>query len=255
MKTFFVWSISAVLLIVLAGLYFWHGAERPEPKTAAAPAPPSEPAIRYPVESEEPSKVPLPELAESDRPLIDAINELFGGKMPKFLDLQNIVHRVVATVDNLPRDHVAPKLMPVKSAAGVPATETDGESLVLSSRNAARYETYVRAMDAVPTAALVALYARYYPLFQEQYERLGYPNKYFNDRAVEVIDHLLATPVVREPVELVQPRVLYEFADPKLEALSAGQKTLLRMGAAQRNKVKSKLQELRHALVSLTPKE
>jgi hypothetical protein len=254
MKTSFLWSIAAVLLIVLAGLFFWPGPKRPEPQTTAAPAPP-EPAVRYPVESVEPSQDPLPALAESDRPIIDAIDALFGQRMPKFLYLQNIIHRIVATVDNLPRDHVALKLMPVKPVAGVPATENNGETLILSPRNATRYEVYVHAMDAVPIKAMVAVYARYYPLFQEQYERLGYSGKYFNDRAVEVIDHLLATPEVREPLGLVQPGVLYEFADPKLEALSAGQKTLLRMGTAQRQKVKSKLQELRQALVSMTPKE
>jgi hypothetical protein len=254
MKTSFLWSIAAVLLIVLAGLFFWPGAKRPEPQTKAAPAPP-EPAVRYPVESVEPSPDPLPALAESDRSIIDAIDALFGRRMPKFLYLQNIVHRIVATVDNLPRDHVAPKLMPVKPVAGAPATENNGETLILSPRNAARYEVYVQAMDAVPTKAMAAVYARYYPLFQEQYERLGYSGKYFNDRAVEVIDHLLATPEVREPLGLVQPGVLYEFADPKLEALSAGQKTLLRMGTAQRQKVKSKLRELRQALVSMAPKE
>jgi hypothetical protein len=80
---------------------------------------------------------------------------------------------------------------------------------------------------------------------------LGYPDKYFNDRAIEVIDHLLATPEVEGPLNLVQPRVLYEFADPKLERLSAGQKILLRMGPDHRLKLKAKLREIRHALVSM----
>ena len=47
-----------------------------------------------------------------------------------------------------------------------------------------------------------------------------------------MIDHLLATPEIEGPIRLVQPKVLYEFADPELEARSAGQKLLLRMGAA-----------------------
>ena len=107
----------------------------------------------------------------------------------------------------------------------------------------------------MPTDALVALYARFYPLFQEQYEKLGYPGKHFNDRAVAVIDHLLATPEVPEPLVLTQPGVLYEFADPKLNTLSAGQKILLRVGKTNRDKMKSKLQELRQALTSMATKE
>ena len=92
---------------------------------------------------------------------------------------------------------------------------------------------------------LGALYIRYYPLFQEAYEDLGYPGQYFNDRLVQVIDHLLQTPEVRGPIQLKQGRVFYEYADPALEARSAGQKLLLRMGAANEALVKQKLRELR----------
>ena len=113
----------------------------------------------------------------------------------------------------------------------------------------------MRLAEALPTEPLVALYTRFYPLFQEQYENLGYPDKYFNDRVVEVVDHLLATPEVQEPVRLVQPGVLYQFADPKLENLSAGQKIFLRMGQANAAKLKSKLREIRRALVSMAPKQ
>jgi hypothetical protein len=67
---------------------------------------------------------------------------------------------------------------------------------------------------------------------------------------VQVIDHLLATPDVREPLVLVQPRVLYEFADPTLQNLSAGQKILLRMGAENRQEAKAKLREFRQAITA-----
>lgn len=255
MKRALLLFIPLVALGAAVALYFWPEREQPQSPTLAGPAPAAKPAIRYPVESAEPAADPLPPLAESDGALADALAALFGQRLPKLVYAQNIIHRVVATVDNLPRNHVAPKLMPVKPVTGVPVTENIGASLVLSPKNTARYQVYVRAADAVPTDALVAVYTRYYPLFQEQYEKLGYPDRYFNDRAIEVIDHLLATPEVPEPLSLVQPGVLYEFADPKLETLSAGQKILLRVGKVNRDKVKSKLQELRHALVSMAPKE
>ena len=91
---------------------------------------------------------------------------------------------------------------------------------------------------------LGAIYIHYYPLFQESYQNLGYPNGYFNDRLVEVIDHLLATPDVPGPVKLVVPHVLYEYADPDLQSRSSGQK-LIRMGADNAKKVKAKLSEIR----------
>ena len=89
-------------------------------------------------------------------------------------------------------------------------------------------------------------------LFQESYENLGYPDKYFNDRLVEVIDHLLATPTPNGPVKLIQPRVFYEYADPALEQLSAGQKVLIRMGNANAAQLKKKMREFR-ALIAKGP--
>ena len=74
----------------------------------------------------------------------------------------------------------------------------------------------------------MALYVRLYPLFQRAYEELGYPGQYFNDRVVEVIDSLLATPNVTEPIKVKRITVdggapsagggLYVFEDLSLEA-------------------------------------
>ena len=75
----------------------------------------------------------------------------------------------------------------------------------------------------------MATYVQLYPLFQAAYQELGYPNGYFNDRLIQAIDDMLAAPDVAAP-KLAQPKVLYEFADPALENLSAGQKILVRMG-------------------------
>ena len=101
-------------------------------------------------------------------------------------------------------------------------------------------------MEQADTQKLVQTYVRLYPLFQKSYEELGYPKGYFNDRLVEVIDHLLATPDVPAPIALVQPKVLYEFADPALESRSAGQKMLMRMGPVNESRVKAKLRDIRN---------
>jgi hypothetical protein len=254
MKRTVLWLIPLIVFGALAGLHFWPESQKPPPRPLAAPRPAAEVAIRYPVESVDAPENPFPPLAKSDGLLSDALVTLLGHRLSDFLYLKNIVHRIVATIDNLPRDHVAPRLMPVKPVPRPPITVNRGENLILSEKNAERYRPYARLAEAVPTDAVVALYARFYPLFQEQYENLGYPDKYFNDRVVEVIDHLLATPEAEEPLRLVQPGVLYEFADPKLEKLSAGQKILLRVGRANELKLKAKLREIRQELVSMAPK-
>jgi hypothetical protein len=254
MKKMFLWLIPVIAVVAAAALYFWPKNETPQPQAPLASAPAEQPAIRYPIEGVGPPAQHLPALDESDGAMADALAALFGPRLEKFFNLQDIVRRVVATVDNLPRENASLRLMPVKPVPGTPVTTGMGESLALSPENAARYRAYVRLAEAVPAEALVATYARFYPLFQEQYQNLGYPDRYFNDRVVEVIDHLLELPDVQEPVLLTQPRVLYEFADPELAGLSAGHKILVRMGRENTVKVKAKLQEIREALVSRVPK-
>jgi hypothetical protein len=48
--------------------------------------------------------------------------------------------------------------------------------------------------------------------------------------------------------------VLYEYADPALRSLSAGQKILIRMGSENASRVKAKLRELRKRLVAAPPR-
>ena len=70
---------------------------------------------------------------------------------------------------------------------------------------------------------------------------------------METIDNLIDAPEPKGPVKLTVPHVLYEYADPDLEAASAGQKVLVRMGAANEAKVKARLRAYRALLVQAPP--
>jgi len=65
---------------------------------------------------------------------------------------------------------------------------------------------------------------------------------------IEVIDNLLAAPDIKEPVKLIQPKIVYLYADPDLEGRSIGQRILMRIGGENEAKVKAKLQEIRQEL-------
>lgn len=73
-------------------------------------------------------------------------------------------------------------------------------------------------------------------------------------RRASAIDNLLAAPSPADPVGLVQPKVLYTYADPALETRSSGQKILMRMGKANAERVKAKLREIRALVASLPAK-
>ena len=191
--------------------------------------------------------VPLPPLDDSDAYFLLALTDIFGVDVGRLLVNEALVDKFVATVDNLTRSHVSEKIRPVGRLPDAFVVDTSGGigQLYLSSENYGRYDLLVDLIASSDLEVVAEMYRRFYPLFQKSYERLGYPNAYFNDRVVEVIDHLLLTPEPEEPVGLSRPHVLYEFADADLEALSSGQKLLLRMGGEHTARIKKVLQDLR----------
>jgi hypothetical protein len=163
---------------------------------------------------------------------------------------EDFVRNLVATVDNLPRQKVATRIIPAKPPAGEFVALGGEGSLVLGAANYARYTPWIELVDSLDPDTVVGLYRRLYPELQSAYEDLGNPDGYFNDRVIEVIDHLLATPEPPETIALARPNVLYEFADPALEAESAGRKLLLRMGPGNAARVKMKLRDVRDRIAT-----
>ena len=68
-----------------------------------------------------------------------------------------------------------------------------------------------------------------------------------------MIDHLLTTPVVDEPIPLLRPKVVYVYADPELEKLSSGRKALLRMGRDNAARLQARMREFRSAVAVQPP--
>jgi hypothetical protein len=256
MKNTVSWLALLVVVggIVAASYYYWQQnllQEPPPVPTTPAPEVQVAPQIRHPIEKTEPVQEvkPLPSLDESKEATQDALRRLFGQQsVQEFFYLEDFVRRLVVTIDNLPRKQVPLRYVPVKLTAGQFVTTGEEDTIFLNPDNYRRYAPYVRLAESVKTKQLVALYTHFYPLFQEAYEELGYPDAYFNDRLVETIDDLLATPQVQGPIKLVQPKVMYEFADPALEARSAGQKILIRMGNENAARIKAKLRDIRREL-------
>lgn len=260
-------------LAVSAVLYYWQHKDQQEPQALQIPVQPekgmipeenNEPAIRFPVEEvqpqvesqnaeDEPEQIkPLPPLDQSDNEMVDVLSGLFGQEaLMKLFNVKDMIRHIVVTVDNLPRKQYAVKYLPAKPVAGrFMVTDKEDGSIFTNADNSRRYAPYVNLLESLDEKAAVAAYTRVYPLFQKAYEDLGYPSAYFNDRLVDVIDHLLDSPGVRGSIRLVQPNVLYEYADEKLEALSSGQKILIRMGDDNAVRVKEKLRKFRHELAA-----
>ena len=264
-----VWIARVVGVLLLAGaialFYFQHESPKVEPAPPPQlqpeiqpPAPAPEPAVQEPEPEPQPQApaVPLPALNESDAAIQDALAGLVSREaLNQFLVPGDVIRRIVATVDNLPREKLAVRLWPILPTTGKFLPSGQEGNRTLNPENYARYAPIVRLVAAIDTKKLASVYLRYYPLFQQAYVELGYPSKQFNGRLLEVIDHLLAAPEVKGPVKLVQPAVYFKFADAKLESLSTGQKTLIRVGPDNAAIIKAKLREFRSEVAGQTRKQ
>jgi hypothetical protein len=252
-------TVPILLLIVLFIAAVWYSfVKEPDPvhelPPALLPPPPisevekPEPNIEDGMDQVEPEPVeiqpPLPEVGDSDTAIKQALVEITGAApLAEYLVKTQAVSRMVATIDSLTARQVPPPINPVKPAGGNFATDTEGERVVMSAENFARYDGHVTLVQNVDIDALLAFYEVYSPLFQSAWEDNG-GKGLFTDRLLVVIDHLLETPDIPGPVYLVKPEAFYLFEDPDLEAMTAGQKILVRMGSANAEVVKEKLRDI-----------
>lgn len=255
--------VGALVLAGIAAIAWFHygppsnaPVETATPAVAEQAAPaqmPAEPEYRVPEEqtADGVAGPTMPALADSDSAVRGEL-ETLAGKAPveSLLIPTQIIQRWVAFINSLDQGGLPVAQRPVKRVPGYPQVSDHDQDLVLEDGNTKRYEDYLNVVEAVDAKRFVAFYFHYYPLFQRAYEQLGYGGRYFNTRLLHVIDNLLATPIVAEPIKLVRPNVMYKFADPELESLSFGQKTLIRLGPDGEQMVKDKLRAIRTEIIA-----
>ena len=261
------WVVGTILMV---GVGVWLFRPRPEvasvaPRESAIARTqtpmakaglPAAPIVEHPIASEAAADAAIPALADSDDAAWSALSGVLGNEAALGILLRDhLVQRLVVLVDNLPQRSVPPSVLPYRPlhdpirTVGEAGAEAPAE--LDAAANASRYAPYVAAFTHADPAALAAAYRRFYPLFQQAYVELGYPQGYFNDRLVQVIDHLLQTPELAQPPR-VEPngRGRYRFSDPALESLSVGQKALLRLAPEQAVAVKRQLRAIRAAITA-----
>jgi hypothetical protein len=252
-------TVAAIAVVAgIFGAYYWYEHRTVEAPPAAAAPPPAPPAPdahadaapEHPMDDRDADHTTT--LDHSDAIFLDALSKVSGwnAAVLKLLLPGDLIRHIVATVDALPREKLPIAALPTKPIPGAFRVTAQGDASTIAASNARRYDPLVSAANAMDMAALAGVYRHFYPLFQQAYRDLGYPKGNFNDRLVEVIDDLLEAPDPKPPIAVAAPGVMYHYVDADLEALSAGQKILVRMGEANEKVVKGKLGEFRKAVVA-----
>jgi len=261
---FLILGLLAVVLAVV-GLVLWQGRQAAPPPVPLATAPiPEEPAVEMkpaPVAAPAPAPAPMPEVEEPIEepvvlPALDEsdpyVREKLLASAPKlggWLDRDALVRRLAVVMDNasvgdLPRRQLA-FLAPTGPFSVIPRGD---DRFVVDPMGYSRYDGFVDVFTSVPPEDAAAFLTTVAPLLTEALLEIGQPAEEPLSTLRDAIAMVLATPELDTPVELVQPKVRYRFADPALEALPPLQKQLIRMGPAHVRRIKAYLRQVEAAL-------
>lgn len=255
------WFVLLVPVLAIGVLVYFNRTTPEPPSPVISETQPAAPAVSipaqpqtpvYPVTPAEESPQPnLPVLSASDGELKQAALALITeDQFERYLFEDEMVRRFVTTIDNLDRENLSLDKRTVKAIRGSFFVSEIDENTFLSSDNYLRYDPFINLITQTDTEQWILLYQKYYPLFQQAFEELGYPNEYFNDRLIQIIDHLNAFeyPLSGDAIRLKRPKSMYVYQDDELESLSSGQKLLLRMGPDHALTVQNWLKALRDKL-------
>lgn len=252
MNRFFV----IVCLVAIVGFLAWenrdkwssNSAETKDGGKPAAATASGTPAPKFPLAPSDDKSQPPLKAEEMDANIQKKSDDFFGkSKLEDVLVYENFIRNVVITVDNATGKKIPFEKSPIKPAEGRLLITKSGGKISLSKKNFDRYKKYVGVLQQANLKSIAAYYRRAYPLFQAAYLELGMQG-YFNDRVIEMLDQILATPTVHKPARLVPRGLHYEFEDPALESLSAIQKILIRIGPQNADLVKAKCKDLRQMI-------
>jgi len=237
------WLIVGAAIVVVGSLLvlFWLSRAQP-PTVNPAPATVTDPTQAFRRPSRQPLE--LPPLPNSDAMLRELVATLSRHPLlARFLATKDLVRGVTLAIVQIGDGRTPAAPLTVLR----PTVRLDigaGQSGKVSSENFARWEAAVRALQSIPPSDAAQVYVNVKRLFDEAYRELGYPNGDFDDAIAKAIRMLKATPDVTTDLVLLRRDGYFEHEDAALRSLPPVQKQLVLMGAENRRRILSWLQQL-----------
>ena len=191
--------------------------------------------------------VVLPELDASDAFVVERFED--SGLPENWLDREDLVRRLAVVIDNAPRGEYPRRQLGFLAPSGGFKVIKRGDEIFLDPSSYARYDAYLDALESVDPALLAETISLLEPLIAQGLAELGNQGG-VNEQITSAIDRITSLPLLSEEVRLLQPEVLYEFADPQLEAKSPLEKQALRLGPENLRRLQSYLGEFQSALAA-----
>ncbi|NKB33645.1 MAG: DUF3014 domain-containing protein [Pseudomonadales bacterium] len=189
--------------------------------------------------------IQLPSLNASDSFVFDGLQALQNGAaLVQLLAEDQIVRKFVVFVENISRGEFPQTGLPYRALGQEMAVRNIDENLFVMDESAhARFDNAVRTFVSIDSEAAMAFYRTLSPLFQQAYAEIGFRNVSFDDTLRAAINNVLRTTNMEGPYQLVQPSLMYLYADASIENLQEVHKQLIRIGPDNTSLLKAKLRE------------
>lgn len=214
-----------------------------------ASAPPPKPVVAESKPAVDPSLPTIPPLDESDAVVADLIRKLSSHPLiANLLTTNGLVRHFAVVVSNI-ADGQAPTalLRPIRPSGAFRVIERK-DGVFIDTRSYTRYTALAEAVDSLDPQAVARLYAALKPRLEEAHREAGERNTTFDQTLERAIVSILKTPVPSGPVQLEPHGVVYIYADPKIEAMTAAQRQLIRMGPENARTIQTKLRAIALAI-------
>jgi hypothetical protein len=233
--------LGAALATLLVLAWRRHATPAPAAVRSEAPARPARPL------GGEAEPIALPPLNETDALVRELVNKVSSHpRMAAWLATDDLIRDFTIGVANVAQGESATRQLTVLRPSSTFQVIQRGNDLAIDPRSYKRYDGLAAAAASIDPAGVARVYATLKPRIEEAARELG--DASFDRTLERAIVQLLQTPVVDDPILVQTKGIGYSFADPKLEALTSGQKHLLRTGPRNVRMVKESLRNIALAL-------
>jgi len=190
--------------------------------------------------------VETPPLNESDKFVVLEATKLSSGAIVEQIwHTEEVVRKLTHLLASMAEGELSTENFTFLNPLGTLKVEALGENrYLLDQDNFSRYDSLVRAIDALDAETIVNVFMLLRPLLQEAYGELGHSQSEIDLVFRNALQQLGQVPEVGSSIELIRPSVAFKFADPELERLTAVQKQLIRMGPENAEILQNKLSQV-----------